>query len=107
MFGPSRRSQTRPGPRSQGGDTGSNPVGTTNKNSQVRATVLRRRALNGDSNAKYSASIPHEVVRGECAKQRERAVDPRVLERIVPSRPARHIGPQLPDELSPRKGPSG
>jgi hypothetical protein len=44
MFGPSRRSQTRPGPRSQGGDTGSNPVGTTSAKPQVRALVVNRPA---------------------------------------------------------------
>jgi hypothetical protein len=39
LFRLRRWSQTRPGPRSQGGDTGSNPVGTTSENGQVKGLL--------------------------------------------------------------------
>ena len=58
-----------PEKHSQGGDTGSNPVGTTSENPQVSAMVpWRAGSLNGYSKPGYPANIPHEVVRSECAK---------------------------------------
>jgi hypothetical protein len=43
-FPPPHQVANRPGSTSQGGDTGSNPVGTTNARPEVRALVLDRSA---------------------------------------------------------------
>jgi hypothetical protein len=56
-------------PPSQGGDTGSNPVGTTSENPQVSANgAVAADSLNVHSNPVYPANIPHEIVRSECAR---------------------------------------
>jgi hypothetical protein len=48
---------------SQGGDTGSNPVGTASAKFQVRALVPERSgSLNRDSNAGYPENIPSQIV---------------------------------------------
>ena len=65
-FPPHRRSRNRPGSTSQGGDTGSNHVGTTSVKPQVRRLLLNRSAgLNRDSNAEYPENIPSGIERSD------------------------------------------
>jgi len=56
-----RRSQERPGPRSQGGDTGSNPVGTTTQTCWSQAKAGMDPPRTGDSLAADPVMIPREV----------------------------------------------
>jgi hypothetical protein len=52
-----RRRRNRPGGPSQGGDTGSTPVGTASENSQVSGMVQCRRLVERRLNARYPANI--------------------------------------------------